>query len=62
MNLYGKILFWKRVLAETVNSGLNNVYNIGHTRHHSIENFASNQIARLIVKNIDNINKSKLIV
>lgn len=48
MNLYDKILLRKRVLVETVNDELKNVCQIEHTRHRSIDNFASNLIAGLI--------------
>ena len=70
MNLYDKILLRKRALIETVNDELKNVCNIEHTRHRSIDNFASNLIAGLIAynllpkkpsMNIDIIDKSRLI-
>ena len=70
MNLYDKILLRKRALVETVNDELKNVCQIEHTRHRSIDNFASNLIAGLIAynllpkkpsMNIDIIDKSKLI-
>ena len=70
MNLYDRILLRKRALVETVNDGLKNVCNIEHTRHRSIDNFASNLVARLIAynlmpkkpsMNIDIIDKSRLI-
>ena len=48
MNQYDKMLLWKRTLVETVNDELKNVCNIEHTRHRSIDNFASNLIAGLI--------------
>ena len=52
MNLYDKILLRKRALIETVNDELKNVCNIEHTRHRSIDNFASNLIAGLIAYNL----------
>ena len=70
MNLYDKILLRKRSLIETVNDELKNVCNIEHTRHRSIDNFASNLIAGIIAynllpkkpsMNIDIIDKSRLI-
>ena len=70
MNLYDKILLRKRALIETVNDELKNVCNIEHTRHRSIDNFASNLVAGLIAynllpkkpsMNIDIIDKSRLI-
>lgn len=70
MNLYDKILLRKRALVETVNDELKNVCNIEHTRHRSIDNFASNLIAGLIAynllpkkpsMNIDIIDKNRLI-
>ena len=70
MNLYDKILLRKRALVETVNDELKNVCHIEHTRHRSIDGFASNLIAGLIAynllpkkpsRNIDIIDKSRLI-
>jgi hypothetical protein len=70
MNLYDRILLRKRALVETVNDELKNVCNIEHTRHRSIDNFASNLVAGLIAynlmpkkpsMNIDIIDKSRLI-
>lgn len=52
MNLYDKILIRKRALVETVNGELKNVGNIEHTRHRSIDNFASNLIAGVIAYNL----------
>ena len=70
IDLYDRILLRKRVLVETVNDELKNVCNIEHTRHRSIDNFASNLVAGLIAynlmpkkpsMNIDIIDKSRLI-
>ena len=70
MNLYDKILLRKRALVETVNDELKNVCHIEHTRHRSIDGFASNLVAGLIAYNllpkkpslnIDIIDKSRLI-
>ena len=70
MNLHDKILLRRRVFIETVNDELKNVYHIEHTRHRSIDGFASNLIAGLIAYNllpkkpslnIDVIDKSRLI-
>ena len=70
MNLYDKIMLRKRAVIETVNDELKNVCHIEHTRHRSINNFASNLFAGLIAynlmpkkpeMNIEIIDKSKLI-
>lgn len=70
MDLHDKILLRKRALIETVNDELKNVCYIEHTRHRSIDDFASNLIAGLIAYNllpkkpslnIDIIDKSRLI-
>lgn len=70
MNLHDKILLRKRVLVEIVNDELKNVCQIEHTRHRSIDNFASNLFAGIIAynllpkkpsMNIDIIDKSRLI-
>ena len=70
MDLHDKILLRKRALIETVNDELKNVCYIEHTRHRSIDGFASNLIAGLIAYNllpkkpslnIDIIDKSRLI-
>ena len=52
MNLYDKILLRKRALVETVNDELKNVCHIEHTRHRSIDGFASNLVAGLIAYNL----------
>ena len=68
--LHDKILLRKRALVETVNDELKNVCHIAHTRHRSIDGFASNLVAGLIAYNllpkkpslnIDIIDKSRLI-
>lgn len=70
MNLYDKILLRKRSLIETVNDELKNVCQIEHSRHRSIDNFATNLIAGLITynllpkkpsMNIEIIDKSRII-
>ena len=70
MNLHDKILLRKRSVIETVNDELKNVCNIEHTRHRSVDNFATNLLAGLIAynllpkkpsMNIEIIDKSKLI-
>ena len=52
MNLYDKIMLRKRAVIETVNDELKNVCHIEHTRHRSIDNFASNLFAGLIAYNL----------
>lgn len=70
MNLYDKIMLRKRAVIETVNDELKNVCHIEHTRHRSIDYFASNLFAGLIAynllpkkpeMNIEIIDKSRLI-
>jgi hypothetical protein len=70
MNLYDKILLRKRSVIETVNDELKNICQIEHTRHRSIDNFATNLFAGLIAynllpkkpsMNIEIIDKSRLI-
>ena len=70
MNIYDKIMLRKRAVIETVNDELKNVCHIEHTRHRSIDNFASNLFAGLIAynllpkkpeMNIEIIDKSRLI-
>ena len=70
MNLHDKILLRKRSVIETVNDELKNVCNIEHTRHRSVDNFATNLLDGLIAynllpkkpsMNIEIIEKSKLI-
>ena len=52
MNLYDKLLMLrKRSVIETVNDELKNVCQIEHTRHRSIDNFATNLFAGLIAYN-----------
>ena len=52
MGLYDKIMLRKRALVETVNDELKNVCHVEHTRHRSVDNFASNLIAGLIAYNL----------
>ena len=52
MNLHDKILLRKRSVIETVNDELKNVCNIEHTRHRSVDNFATNLLAGLIAYNL----------
>ena len=70
MNLYDKLMLRKRSVIETVNDELKNVCQIEHTRHRSIDNFATNLFAGLIAynllpnkpeMNIEIIDKSRLI-
>jgi len=70
MNLYDKLMLRKQSFIETVNDELKNVCQIEHTRHRSIENFATNLFARLIAydllpkkpeMNIEIIDRSRLI-
>lgn len=70
MNLYDKLMLRKRSVIETVNDELKNVCQIEHTRHRSIENFATNLFAGLIAynllpkkpsMNIEIIDKSRII-
>lgn len=70
MNLYDKIMLRKRAVIETVNDELKNVCHIEHTRHRSVDNFATNLLAGLIAynllpkkptMNIEIIDKSRLI-
>lgn len=70
MNLHDKLMLRKRSLIETVNDELKNVCQIEHTRHRSIDNFATNLFAGLIAynllpkkpsMNIEIIDKSKII-
>ena len=70
MNHYDKILLRKRSVIETVNDELKNICQIEHTRHRSVDNFATNLFAGLIAynllpkkpsMNIEIIDKSKLI-
>ena len=69
-DLHDKILLRKRSVIETVNDELKNVCNIEHTRHRSVDNFATNLLAGLIAynlltkkpsMNIEIIDKSKII-
>ena len=71
MNLRDKIMLRKRALIETVNDELKNVCHIEHTRHRSIDSFATNLLAGLIAynllpkkpsMNIEIIDKSRRIV
>ena len=52
MNLYDKILLRKRAVIETVNDELKNICQIEHTRHRSVDNFATNLIAGIIAYNL----------
>lgn len=51
MNLYDKILLKKRSIIKTVNNELKNLCDIEHTRHRSVDNFATNLVTRLIAYN-----------
>lgn len=70
MNLYDKLMLRKRAVIETVNDELKNVCQIEHTRHRSVDNFATKLLAGLIAynllpkkpsMNIEIIDKSKFI-
>lgn len=70
MNIHDKIMLRKRALVETVNDELKNICQIEHTRHRSVDNFATNLLAGLIAYNfmpkkpslnIEIIDKKKLI-
>lgn len=70
MNIHDKILLRKRAIIETVNDVLKNICQIEHTRHRSVDNFATNLFAGLIAYNlmpkkpslnIDIIDKSRFI-
>ena len=52
MHLYDKLLLRKRALIETVNDELKNICQIEHTRHRSVDNFATNLVAGLIAYNL----------
>ena len=52
MNLYDKLLLRKRSIIETVNDELKNICQIEHTRHRSVDNFATNLVAGLIAYNL----------
>ena len=70
VGLHLLLCFRKRSVIETVNDKLKNVCHIEHTRHQSIDNFASNLFAGLIAynplpkkpeMNIEIIDKTRLI-
>ena len=70
MSVSDKLLLRKRAVIETVNDELKNVCQIEHTRHRSVDNFATNLLAGLIAynllpkkpsMNIEIIDKSRLI-
>lgn len=70
MNLYDKLMLRKRAVLETINDEFKNIAQVEHSRHRSIDNFATNLVAGLIVynllpkkpaMNIDIIDKSKII-
>ena len=52
MNLYDKLLLRKRAVIESVNDELKNICQIEHTRHRSVDNFATNLVAGLIAYNL----------
>ena len=52
MNPHDKILLRKRSVIETMNDELKNVCNIEHTRHRSVDNFATNHLVGLIAYNL----------
>lgn len=70
VNLHGKLILRKRSIIETVSDKMKNVCQIERTRHRSVDNFATNLPAGLIVYNllskkpsinIDIIDKNRLI-
>ena len=52
MHLYDKLLLRKRAVIEFVNDELKNICQIEHTRHRSVDNFATNLVAGLIAYNL----------
>ena len=52
MDLHDKLMLRKRSVIETVNDELKNVCQIEHTRHRSVNNFATNLLAGLIAYNL----------
>ena len=52
MHLYDKLLLRKRAVIESVNDELKNICQIEHTRHRSVDNFATNLVAGLIAYNL----------
>ena len=52
MNLYDKLLLRKRAVIESLNDELKNISQIEHTRHRSVDNFATNLVAGLIAYNL----------
>lgn len=52
MSLHDKLMLRKRSVIETVNDELKNVCQIEHTRHRSVNNFATNLFAGLIAYNL----------
>ena len=47
MDLYGRLMLRKRAVIESVNDFLKNIYDIEHSRHHSVTNFLVNLISAL---------------
>ena len=52
MNLYDKLMLRKRAVIETVNDELKNVCQNVHTRHRSVDNFATHLLAGMIAYNL----------
>lgn len=52
MNLHDKLMLWRRSIIETINDELKNVCQIEHTRHRSVDNFATNLLVGLIAYNL----------
>ena len=52
MSLHDKIMLRKRSVIETIKDELKNVCQIEHTRHRSVNNFATNLLAGLIAYNL----------
>lgn len=48
MNLYDKLLLRKRAVIESVKDELKNICQIEHTRHRSVDNFATNLVEGLL--------------
>lgn len=52
MSLQDMLMLRERTVIETVNDELKNVCQIEHTRHRSVDNFATNLLAGLITYNL----------
>ena len=45
---FDKLILRKRSIIETINDQLKNVFNLEHSRHRSLTNFALNVVASLV--------------